>query len=313
MNGRNILAAGLVVALGGAALAQFKPESAYRESPEVAEHYPDPQVAFTTPAFATGKTDFTSQAEMMAFLTALAARAPQMTLSIVAKSQEGRDMPALVFTRHGPDTVGKGQRPVVMLIGQQHGNEPAGGEAMLVLAERLGAGNLVPLLDAIDVVIIPRGNPDGADRFRRALSNGIDANRDHTQLRTPEIRAIAELFTRYRPDILLDCHEFTVAGRWVEPGGGDAPEHQLERQQRRHQPRTADAMADARRHHGTLEEEAHQGDRGGDEDHGDGEGGERVRESGAFEDQVFVDEDGGGGAAGAHHHQNGEQPVVVVL
>lgn len=220
MNGRNILAAGLVVALGGGALAQFKPEGAYRESPAVAERYPDPQIAFTTPAFAPGKTDFTSQAEMMRFLTELAARAPKMTLSIVAKSQEGRDMPALVFSRHGLDTIGKGQRPVVMLIGQQHGNEPAGGEAMLVLAERLGAGTLAPLLDAIDVVIIPRGNPDGADRFRRALANGIDANRDHTQLRTPEIRAIAELFTRYRPDIVLDCHEFTVAGRWVEKTGG---------------------------------------------------------------------------------------------
>ena len=220
MNGRTILATGLLVALGGGALAQFKPEGAYHESPAVAERYPDPQVAFTTPAFAPGKADFTSQAEMMAFLTALKERAPQMTLSIVAKSQEGRDMPALMFTRHGLDTIGKGQRPVVMLIGQQHGNEPAGGEAMLVLAERLGAGNLAPLLDAIDVVIIPRGNPDGADRFRRALANGIDANRDHTQLRTPEIRAIAELFTRYRPDILLDCHEFTVAGRWVEKTGG---------------------------------------------------------------------------------------------
>ncbi|HEV7258266.1 MAG TPA: M14 family metallopeptidase [Bosea sp. (in: a-proteobacteria)] len=220
MNGRNVLAAGLVVALGGGALAQFKPEGAYRESPAVAERYPDPQIAFTTPAFAPGKTDFTSQAEMMRFLTELAARAPKMTLSIVAKSQEGRDMPALVFSRHGLDTIGKGQRPVVMLIGQQHGNEPAGGEAMLVLAERLGAGTLAPLLDAIDVVIIPRGNPDGADRFRRALANGIDANRDHTQLRTPEIRAIAELFTRYRPDIVLDCHEFTVAGRWVEKTGG---------------------------------------------------------------------------------------------
>lgn len=220
MNGRNILAAGLVVALGGSALAEFKPESAYRETPAVAERYPDPAVAFTTPAFAPDKTDFTSQSEMMAFLTALATGAPQMTLTIVAKSQQGRDMPALLFTRHGVDSIGKGQRPVVMLIGQQHGNEPAGGEAMLVLAQRLGSGNLAPLLDAVDIVIVPRGNPDGADRFSRALANGIDANRDHTQQRTPEIRAIGELFTRYRPDIVLDCHEFTVAGRWVEKTGG---------------------------------------------------------------------------------------------
>jgi len=218
MSSRNVLAACLVVALGGIAQAQFKPETAYRESEAVAERYPDPPAAYTTPAFAPGKADFTSQSEMMAFLTGL--RAPQMILSIVAKSQEGRDMPALVFTRHGVDMIGKGQRPVVMLIGQQHGNEPAGGEAMLVLAERLGAGDLAPLLDAIDVVIVPRGNPDGADRFRRALTDGVDPNRDHTQLRTPEIRAIADLLTRYRPDILLDCHEFTVAGRWVEKTGG---------------------------------------------------------------------------------------------
>lgn len=220
MNHRSLLAAGLVLALGGGALAQFKPETVYRESEAVAERYPDPPVTYATPAFAPGKTDFTGQGEMMAFLTGLAGRAPQMTLSIIMKSQEGRDMPALVFTRHGIDTVGRGQRPVVMLIGQQHGNEPAGGEAMLVLAQRLGAGDLATLLEAIDVVIVPRGNPDGADRFRRALADGIDPNRDHTQLRTPEIRAIAELFTRYRPDILLDCHEFTVAGRWVEKTGG---------------------------------------------------------------------------------------------
>jgi hypothetical protein len=76
------------------------------------------------------------------------------------------------------------------------------------------------VLDAIDVIIVPRANPDGADAFKRTLANGIDPNRDHTLQRTPEIRAIGALFTRYKPELVLDCHEFTVGGRWVEKVGG---------------------------------------------------------------------------------------------
>ena len=83
----------------------------------------------------------------------------------------------------------------------------------LALAQRLGEGNLAGLLDAIDVIVVPRANPDGADAFKRTLANGIDANRDHTLQRTPEIRAIGALFNRYKPALVLDCHEFTVGGR----------------------------------------------------------------------------------------------------
>ena len=51
---------------------------------------------------------------------------------------------------------------MIWLIGQQHGNEPAGGEAMLALAAALSSGELAPLLDRLSVVIVPRSNPDGA-------------------------------------------------------------------------------------------------------------------------------------------------------
>jgi len=36
---------------------------------------------------------------------------------------------------------------MVFLVGLQHGNEPAGGEAMLVLAREFALGTLKPLLD----------------------------------------------------------------------------------------------------------------------------------------------------------------------
>lgn len=206
-------------AADGFVWAAFDPTTAYREASEVAARYPDPIVSFTTPAFATGKQDFTSQSEMMIYLRQLSERAPLMRLDAEAKSQQGRELPILLFS-HDQRMIGSGAKPVALIIGQQHGNEPAGGEAALVLAQRLGEGDLRGVLDAIDVIIVPRANPDGADAFKRTLANGTDPNRDHTLQRTPEIRAIGALFVRYRPELVLDCHEFTVGGRWVEKVGG---------------------------------------------------------------------------------------------
>jgi hypothetical protein len=197
----------------------FDAASVYREAAEVAARFPDPDVHYSTPAFAAEKQDFTSQDELMAFLRDLSGRAASMRLDASARSQQGRELPVLLFSRD-QNALGDGSKPVVLIIGQQHGNEPAGGEAALVLAQRLGTGDLANLLDAIDVIVVPRANPDGADGFVRGLANGIDPNRDHTLLRTPEIRTIGALFVRYKPQLVLDCHEFTVAGRWVTKVGG---------------------------------------------------------------------------------------------
>lgn len=199
--------------------AEFNPASAYRESDAVAQRYPDAEISYPTPAFAAGKRDFTSHAEMMDFLRALAMRAPQMQFDDSARSQQGRELPVLLFSRDHA-RIGSGAKPVVLLIGQQHGNEPAGGEAALTLAGRLGDGDLAPLLDAIDVIIAPRANPDGAAAFVRTLANGVDLNRDHTLQRTPEARVLGGLLAFFRPNIVFDCHEFTVAGRWIEKVGG---------------------------------------------------------------------------------------------
>src|SRR5690606_4639437 len=84
-------------------------------------------------------------------------------------------------------------RPTVVLIGQQHGDEPAGSEALLVISREVAQGLLEPLLDRINVVVIPRANPDGAAAATRVTANGVDMNRDHLLLNTPEARALAEV------------------------------------------------------------------------------------------------------------------------
>lgn len=110
-------------------------------------------------------------------------------------------------------------KPTVLLVGQQHGDEPAGSEALLVIARELAQGLLLPALDRINVVIVPRANPDGAANDQRATTGGLDMNRDHLLLNTPEAQALARLARDYNPTLVVDAHEYTVVGRYLQKFG----------------------------------------------------------------------------------------------
>jgi len=198
----------------------------------VAARFPDPAVDYQTPAFAPDHPGYTSNAEMHDFLAGLArsegrrAGAPNVRLLSLGTSQQGLPLEALLFTRADLSlpTILSGAaasglldgRPTVLLVGQQHGDEPAGSEALLVIARELAEGRLRPLVERINVVVLPRANPDGAALDRRASANGIDINRDHLLLRTPEAQAQAILMRRFAPVVVVDAHEYTVIGRFIE-------------------------------------------------------------------------------------------------
>ncbi len=198
-----------------AAQAQFDPARVTREPPAVAARFADPDVRYPTPAFLAGRTDFPSHAEVLAFLDDQARASANVHVETLGFSQEGRSIPMAVLAGGGSVDP---KRPTVLILGQQHGNEPAGGEAALAIVAEL-AGPQSKLLERVNVIVIPRANPDGAERFARTTASRIDVNRDHLLLRTPEARAIATATARYRPQVILDLHEFTVAGRWVEKFG----------------------------------------------------------------------------------------------
>ncbi|WP_437418338.1 M14 family zinc carboxypeptidase [Stutzerimonas chloritidismutans] len=65
--------------------------------------------------------------------------------------------------------LGNSDKPAVMIIPQQHGNEPHGTEAAVNLIKRLASGGALSrqVLDNLQVLIVPRVNPDGAERFSR--------------------------------------------------------------------------------------------------------------------------------------------------
>ena len=201
-------------------------EPTLTESPGVAARFPDPAVNYRTPAFAPGHTGFTSNAELQGLLRSLVreesagANATTIRLIQVGSSQAGVPLEALYFTRDaGGAAPGRSARPTVLLVGQQHGDEPAGSEALLVIAQELAQGRLQPLLDRINVVLLPRANPDGTVANKRVSASGIDINRDHLLLRTPEAQAIATLARDFDPAVVVDAHEYSVLGRYLDKFG----------------------------------------------------------------------------------------------
>jgi hypothetical protein len=204
----------------GAAVASVA--YAYDEPDAVKVRFPDPPVVYRTPGFAHPRTDFATHDEVMAWLVELTTRAHNSRVRILGDSQEGRAIPMLVLSNApavSAADVLRLNRPVVWLQGLQHGDEPAGGEAMLAIAERLAVGDLAPLLDRITVLIVPRANPDGAARSTRATANGIDINRDHVKFDLPETAIVHRAMNAYQPQVVVDCHEFSVYNRWLQKWG----------------------------------------------------------------------------------------------
>ena len=211
-----------------AASAQQRPAAQQRtvQTAPVLAHYPPIALPLETPALTSGRTAFTSQVELEDFCAALAvapgsaAHASTLTLGT---TPGGRRMLAVLISKEGaktPPEVAKLGRPIVWMIGQQHGNEPAGGEAMLALAKALADGELTPLLETLSIVIIPRANPDGAAAGTRENAAGFDINRDHGLLTQPEVQMIHSLYRQLPPVLVVDAHEFTVGQRWMEKLGG---------------------------------------------------------------------------------------------
>lgn len=198
-------------------------EDADYENPAVAARFPDPVTRYDTPGLEPNRRAFSTNAEIGQWLQQLAsasgAAGSHASLLAVGTSQRGAPIHAAVFTRatgNSPQSLDATKRPTVLLVGQQHGDEPAGSEALLVIAKELARGLLEPLLENINVIVVPRANPDGAEAGTRATANGIDMNRDHLLLNTPEAQALAELVRDYRPIAVIDAQEFTVAGRYLE-------------------------------------------------------------------------------------------------
>lgn len=101
--------------------------------------------------------------------------------------------------------------------GSVHGNEPAGDEATLAL---LGAMDADPIwaatfLEKLEIIVLPRYNPDGNAYFQRTLATNFDPNRDHTKLVRQQTRDIKQWFSTFAPHVAIDMHEYGAPSKYA--------------------------------------------------------------------------------------------------
>lgn len=99
----------------------------------------------------------------------------------------------------------------VFLWSQMHGDEPTATMALFdilnYIALNKNSAEVKRILSETTLLIIPMLNPDGAERFQRRTSQGIDMNRDALRLQTPESRILKETRDRFTPEIGFNLHD----------------------------------------------------------------------------------------------------------
>lgn len=133
----------------------------------------------------------------------------------IGKSSEGRPLYAVIITSPQDPSKVAADRARILFICGQHGDESSSVIAMTRLAEELSrTTNPVhrAILKRAVVAIVPVVNPDGFSRFRRQNARGADLNRNWTARNQLETQAIQRLVAGFRPQIVVDEHEWLDGG-----------------------------------------------------------------------------------------------------
>jgi hypothetical protein len=163
--------------------------------------------------------------EVVAFINALAQAAPaRLHVTTFGTTNENRTLPLVVVGAPSADAdaVRRTGKLRVYIQGNIHAGEVEGKEAAQMLLRDLAAGKHQDWLKNMVLLIAPIYNADGNERFsltnrgrqngpiggqgQRPNAQGLDLNRDHMKLDSPEARAVVKLMNEYDPHVSLDLH-----------------------------------------------------------------------------------------------------------
>jgi hypothetical protein len=168
------------------------------------KYFPDPGVKFNTPTLSINENRFATYEEIIKWIDDSIAVYPGARVEIIGKTPMGMGIPVIYLS--AGSAAGKIR---VWMQGLLHGNEPAGGEALLFLAnEILTTEKGAVLLDNMDIAILPVANADGYVEMNRRSAGGFDLNRDQTKFADPVSKIIKKAFIEWQPDVAFDFHEF---------------------------------------------------------------------------------------------------------
>jgi len=147
----------------------------------------------------------TGYVEMTQFLEKICRENPYLHYDTLAFSIKGRAIPFISVYKE--DSLDKSKLNI-LLFAQQHGDEPSGKEALLMMLKDIAENKMDEYIEHMNLFIIPMLNPDGAEAGTRRNGRGVDLNRNHLILTEPETHGLHNLFNKYLPEVTLDMHEY---------------------------------------------------------------------------------------------------------
>ena len=163
-------------------------------------------------------------ADVMAVMDAIDQASDRVHLTSFGTTNEKRALPLAVIgaADASPDAVRRSGKLRVYIQGNIHAGEVEGKESAQMLLRDLAAGRHDDWLQSMVFLIAPIYNADGNERFalnnrgpqygpvggqgQRPNAQGLDLNRDHMKLDSPEARAVVKLMNDYDPQVALDLH-----------------------------------------------------------------------------------------------------------
>jgi hypothetical protein len=169
--------------------------------------------------------DTSTYQEVVDFMTAVAKAAPgKVHLTTFGETSEKRTLPLAVIGAPAatPEAVRGTGKLRVYIQGNIHGGEVEGKESAQMLLRELAQGKHDDWLKTMVLLIAPIYNADGNERFalnnrgpqhgpmggqgQRPNAQGLDLNRDHMKLDSPEALAVVKLMNDYDPHVSMDLH-----------------------------------------------------------------------------------------------------------
>ncbi|MFA6455361.1 MAG: M14 family metallopeptidase [Bacteroidota bacterium] len=163
--------------------------------------------------------------DVMEFLDELKMDGTTMKRTWLGYSSQGRRLPMIVYGNvpdTNPETIRKSGKLVVYIQGNIHAGEVEGKEALLELLRELKEGKHAEWRRRLVLLIVPILNADGNENIslynrpwqhgpiagmgQRANAQGLDLNRDHMKLETPEILSFVRMLNEYDPHVTVDLH-----------------------------------------------------------------------------------------------------------
>ncbi|MEO5896522.1 MAG: M14 family metallopeptidase [Vicinamibacterales bacterium] len=194
-------------------------------APVVAAQTPASVESIKTKPEQTNFEETSTYHDVVAFINALAQAAPtRFHVKTFGTTNENRTLPLVVVGAPSalPDAVRRTGKLRVYIQGNIHAGEVEGKEAAQMLLRELAAGKHQDWLRNVVLLIAPIYNADGNERFsltnrgrqngpiggqgQRPNAQGLDLNRDHMKLDSPEARAVVTLMNDYDPHVSLDLH-----------------------------------------------------------------------------------------------------------